>query len=413
MAAVVVPEQVPRSARRAVLAGFAIQGFTFASLATRLPEVKDDFGLSDAHILLLLAAVAVASGLGSLLAGTYAAHRGSAAALRHALLLASVTVVLPSLMPDVATLVLATCVYGVFLGGVDAAMNMQGVATQDAYRRPIMTGFHAMWSGAAVVGAVLASVTLELDLGLLPSMVLVSVLGLGANAALLGTLLRHAPLDDTVETTATAGPGRPAHHVPWVPILLIAVPTTAMWLTDSATSVWSGIYLTDGLDVAASAAPIAYAAYQLVLLLVRLVGDRLVARFGPVQVIRACGLASTLAAALVVWAPALAVVYVGFALLGGGLALVPPLSYVAAAHHDVEGGSTAIARVNLSNYAGYLLAAFTIALVAETAGNRWMFVVPLAVVPLLPLMAGRFRGGLSGRSEGQSRQSTAASGSGS
>ncbi|KAA1416894.1 MFS transporter [Nocardioides humilatus] len=376
----------PRAARRAALGAFSIQGFTFASLATRLPEVKDDFGLEDAHILLLLAAVAVASGLGSLLAGLYAGRRGSAAALRHASALASVTVVLPSLMPDVATLVLATCVYGVFLGAVDAAMNMQGVAVQDAYGRPIMTGFHAMWSGAAVLGAVLASVTLELDLGLFLSMALVSLIGLAVNVALLGALLQHAPIDEPAVTTAD----RPAHHVPWLPIVLLAVPTTAMWLADSATSVWSGIYLTDGLDVAASAAPIAYAAYQLVLLLVRLVGDRLVAHHGAVRVIRVCGIASTCAAALIVWAPNLAVVYVGFGLLGGGLALVPPLSYVAAAHHDVEGGATAIARVNLANYAGYLLAAFTIALVAEVAGNRWMFLVPLAVVPLLPLMAARF-----------------------
>ncbi|MEZ0580318.1 MFS transporter [Nocardioides sp. MH1] len=391
----------PRAARRAVLAGFAVQGFTFASLATRLPEVKDDFGLTDAHILLLLAAVAVASGLGSLLAGHYASRRGSAAALRHASALASLTVVLPALMPDVALLVVATCVYGVFLGAVDAAMNTQGVAVQDRYGRPIMTGFHAMWSGAAVLGAVLASATLALDLGLLPSMALVAVVGLAVNAVLMGDLLPQEPAGATA-----SGADRSAPSVPWLPILLIAVPTTAMWLTDSATSVWSGIYLTDGLDVSKSAAPIAYAAYQLVLLLVRLVGDRLVAAFGAVRVVRSCGAVSTLAVALIVWAPGLPVVYLGFALLGGGLALVPPLSYVAAAVHDVEGGSTAIARVNLANYAGYLLAAFTIALVAETAGNRWMFVVPLAVVPLLPLMASRFG------TRTHSLHSTGASGSG-
>jgi MFS family permease len=380
-----------RAARRAVFTGFAIQGFTFASLATRLPEVKDDFGLEDIHILLLLAAVALASGLGSLLAGWYAVRRGSAATFRRALVLASMTVVLPSLMPDVASLVLATCVYGVFLGAVDAAMNMQGVAVQDRYGRPIMTGFHAMWSAAAVLGAVLASVTLELDLGLFASMAVVSVVGLAVNALLLGTLLEHAPIDEGLDRPdQQARLDQQSPHVPWWPVLLIAVPTTAMWLTDSATSVWSGIYLTDGLDTAASAAPIAYAAYQLVLLLVRLVGDRLVARYGAVRVIRASGLVSTVAVALVVWAPALPVVYVGFGLLGGGLALVPPLSYVAAAHHDVEGGSTAVARINLANYAGYLLAAFTIALVAEAAGNRWMFVVPLVVVPLLPLLASRF-----------------------
>lgn len=380
-----------RAARRAVLAGFGIQGFTFASLATRLPQVKDDFGLEDTHILLLLAAVAVASGLGSLLAGRYAARHGSAAALRGALALGSATVVLPALMPDVAALVLATCGYGVFLGAVDAAMNMQGVAVQHRYRRPVMTSFHALWSAAAVLGAVLASVTLELDLGLLPSLLLVAAIGLAVNAALLGTLLPHDPVRGRSDAPSrTTSPRDGARSAPWGPVLLLGIPTTAMWLTDSATSVWSGIYLTDGLSTAASAAPIAYAAYQLVLLGVRLVGDRVVATFGAVRVVRSCGLVSTAAVALVVWAPSLPVVYVGFGLLGGGLALVPPLSYVAAAHHDLEGGSTAVARINLANYAGYLLAAFTVAVVAELAGNRWMFAVPLVAVPLLPLMASRF-----------------------
>lgn len=375
-----------RLARRSVLVGFAIQGLTFASLVTRLPTIKDDFDLTDYQVLVLLAAVAVTSGVGSLLAGWAAERWGSATTLRAGLLGVSATVVLPGLAGNLTTLVLGTCAYGVFVGGCDAALNMQGVGVQDRYGRSIMTGFHAMWSAAAVAGAAIASLTIEADLDLLPSLVLVAGLGLGLNGLGCRALLRHDPLD----LPATGDLEAPVHHVPWLPILLLAIPTTAMWLTDSATSVWSGIYLEDGLHATASAAPIAYGAYQLVLLVVRLVGDRLVGRFGPVAVVRTSGVVATAAVAVIVLAPGIPLVIVAFAVLGGGLSLIPPLSFVAAAHLDVEGGSNAVARVNLANYAGYLIAAFGIAWVAEEGSNRLMFLVPLAVVPLVALMAGRF-----------------------
>jgi len=379
------PTPADRAARRAVLAGFAIQGFTFASLVTRLPEVKDDYGLRDYDVLLLLAAVAVASGVGSLLAGWHATRFGSAATTRLAVGLASATVVLPGLAGSVVSLVLLTCVYGLFLGAVDAAVNTQGVAVQDRYRRSIMTGFHAMWSGAAVVGAGVASLTAALDLKLVWALALVAVIGLIVNAATMGTLL-------VSEEPKTAAPsaGTPGVRIPWGSVLVLGIPVTAMWLIDSATSAWSGIYLTDGLDAAAGAAPAAYAAYQAVLLLVRLAGDRIVGQWGPQRVVRVSGVVSTIAVALIVAAPSIPVVLVGFALLGGGLAVIPPLSYVAAAHIDPAAAADVVARLNLANYLGYLLAAFTLAAVAETAGNRWMFVVPLVVVPLLPLLAGRF-----------------------
>ena len=300
-------------------------------------------------------------------------------------------------------LVLTTGFYGVFVGAVDAASNMQGVAVQDRYGRSIMTGFHATWSAAAVVGAAYASLTIALDWSLPWSLGLVALAGLVLNAATTRSLLVDVGTTDPmiepqvsvvepqvsvvepVETRSDA-----PVHVPWLPVLLIGLPTFAMWLADSATSVWSGIYLEDGLDVSAEVAPIAFGAYQAVLLVVRLVGDRIVGRFGPATTIRVSGVVATVALVLIVLAPSVPVVMIGFGLLGGGLGLVPPLSFVAAAHIDLRGSQVAVARVNVSNYLGYLVAAFAIALVAETIGHRAMFVVPLLFVPLIVVMADQF-----------------------
>jgi MFS family permease len=173
-------------------------------------------------------------------------------------------------------------------------------------------------------------------------------------------------------------------------VLLLAVPTFVMWFLDSATSAWGGIYLTDGLSASDSAGALAFTGYQGVLLLTRLVGDRVVRRIGAVATARASGAVAVVAVALVAAAPTVPVAIAGFALLGAGLAMIPPLSMVAAGHLDPESGGQALARVNVSNYAGYLVAALGIAVVAEQVSHRVMFVLPLVLSPVLLLMSGRF-----------------------
>jgi MFS family permease len=374
-------------ARRSCFAAFGIQGFGFASLITRLPTIKDRFDLSDYEVLAVLGTVAGLAGLGSVLAGYAAARWGSAGVLRVALAAASVCIALIAVPDSLLGLLLTTCTYGLCVGAIDATMNMQGVGIQDRYGRSIMVGFHGMWSLGAVVGGAYATVTLELDWALLPTLVVVSLVGLLLNALLCRDLLVHDPIDGTT-ATGHAVPGGPT--VPWWPVLLLAVPTFVMWFLDSATSAWGGIYLTDGLSASESAGALAFTGYQAVLLLTRLVGDRVVRRFGAVATARASGAVAVVAVALVAAAPTVPVAVAGFALLGAGLAMIPPLSMVAAGHLDPERGGQALARVNVSNYAGYLVAALGIAVVAEQVSHRAMFVLPLVLSPVLLLMARRF-----------------------
>lgn len=371
-----------RLARRAVLAGFAVQGLTFASIVTRLPTMKDEFSLSDFGVLALLAAVAGCSAVGSLLAGLAAGRWGSALTLRFSLVGVSLSAVLPALASSASSLVALTCGYGLFVGAVDAALNMQGVGVQARYGHSIMTSFHAMWSLAAAIGAGYAALTLALDWSLLVSLAGAATAGLALNALLCGTLLGVEA--DPLEAAATHG------RLPWVPVLLVAVPAFAMWVADSATSAWSGIYLADGLSASDAVAPIAFGAYQVMVFVVRIFGDHLVIRWGPTLVIQVSGWVATGGLLLIVAAPAIWTVVLGFGLLGIGLSLVPPLSFVAAAARGSADPDRAVARVNVANYVGYLVAAFGIAVVAETVSHRAMFVVPLAMIVLVPLMARQF-----------------------
>lgn len=385
-----VPTAADRSARASCLAAFAIQGFMFASLITRLPTIKDRFDLSDYQVLAVLGVVSVMCAVGSVAAGYAAARFGSAVVLRSALVAAAVCIGAVALPGSLTALLVVLGVYGVFVGAIDATMNMQGVGVQDRYGRSIMVGFHGMWSLGAVAGGIYATITIELDLPLLVTLAVVTVVAVLLVALLCRNLLTHALPDDAEMAGQGSPDDHPKHRVPVVPVLLLAIPTFVMWFLDSATSAWGGIYLIDGLGSSASAAPLAFTAYQLILLLTRLVGDRVVRRFGAVATVRGSGVICVVAVSMVVAAPSVGVAIAGFGMLGAGLAMIPPLSMVAAGHLDSEGGGQALARVNVSNYVGYVLAAVALAGVAEQIGHRAMFVIPLVLAPVLILMAGRF-----------------------
>ncbi|WP_235736717.1 MFS transporter [Nocardioides alcanivorans] len=370
-------------ARRAVAVAFAVQGFTFASLLTRLPAVKDAFDLSDVDILLMVLAVSGVAAVGSALAGQVASRWGSAVTLRTALAAASVTVVLPGMAGGFGSLVPLAAAYGLLLGAVDAAMNMQGVATQERHGRSIMSGFHAVWSLGAAAGAGVAVLTAELNWSLLLSLAVSGGVGLAVNLLWCGGMLSAEA--DPLETA-----GASHARVPFVPVLLVALPTFVMWLNDGATSTWSGIYLEDGLGATATLAPIAYGAYQVCFFLVRLVGDRFVQQHGAAAVVRVCGGIATLGGVLLVVAPSVWVAIFGFALLGLGLSLVPPLSMVAAAKVAPGAGDRAVARVNIANYSGFIVAAVAVAAVSELVSARAMFLLPVLCLPYLVLASARF-----------------------
>jgi MFS family permease len=126
--------------------------------------------------------------------------------------------------------------------------------------------------------------------------------------------------------------------------------------------------------------------------LLRLAGDRLVARFGPVPVLRAGAIVACAALAVVVFAPTWPVAVLGFTLVGAGAAVIAPLSFSAAAR--IAGGpgteelsaddrlarvDAVIARFNQFNYAGALLGAVLTGAVGS-GSLRIGFAVPMVLV---------------------------------
>lgn len=371
-------------ARLAVAAGFFLQGLVFAAILTQIPGIQDKIGLDDADVTVVSLIVAVLAGFGSVIAGAIAERRSSATAFGLALLTITAGAILIGLAPNTATIFLAFALYGIGVGGVDAGMNMQGVRVQAAYGRSIMANFHGIWSVAGIVGALYAAGVAKLDIPLAWS------LGAVAVVALAVTLAARPHFIDAREVAIDLGGG--GRVVPWRPILVIGLAVLVFYAADTGILAWSSKYLHDALDASKSIAPLAFAAYEAGALLSRFGGDFLVRRHGAVPVVRIGTLIGIAGLVGVAAAPVPTLAIVGFFFAGLGLAILAPLAFAAIGGAvGPDGLDVAIARLNIANYLGAILGSGLIGAAATGGQLRWAFVIPLALLPVVLVVAKAFR----------------------
>lgn len=375
--------QRTRRGRRAAYAAFGVQGLCFAALVTRIPEVQKAHNLTDGTLALVLLAVPVVAGMGSVLAGGLMPRYGSGAVLRIAQPFVVLSIVAIGLAPGDLTLYAATALFGLFVGAVDASMNTQAVTAETLYGKSLLTGYHAVWSAAGIVAGLWIALANRVDMSLSAGFAIPAFLGMIVS---LSTGRRLYARD--LETDGPSGEQlrAAARRVPWKPIVVIGVAVTCMYIADSATSSYSAKYLKDDLGATGTVAPLGYVAYQITMMLSRSGADLLVRAYGAARVVASGAVVGGLGLAMAAAAPHPAVAVAGFAVAGLGLAVVVPTSFSAAGRLDPTGLGIAVARVNVFNYAGFVLGAVVAGAVAS---DLWMAYAVSAVLTLVILGSAR------------------------
>lgn len=133
-------------ARVSTAVAFGLQGFLLAVLLTQLPQFKDDLGFSDSLVAATVVGISIVAGVGSVLAEQLAKATSSRTTLRTGLFVIAVGAAVIALATSTPAFLAAFALYGIGLGIVDAAANMQAVSIQHAYGRVILSSFHASWS---------------------------------------------------------------------------------------------------------------------------------------------------------------------------------------------------------------------------------------------------------------------------
>ncbi|MER7750642.1 MFS transporter [Kitasatospora sp. NPDC097643] len=379
------PPAIPpglRAGRAALAVSFLLQGATFALLVTCIPEIQHRYGLSDGLLPVFLAAVPILAGVGSIASERVVRRTGARAVLRVVQPAVCLSLAGAGLGDALWQLGLALGAFGLLVGALDASMNMLGVGLQHRYGRSIMIGFHAAFSGGAILGAAVAGLGSHYDLGL-PVLFGTAAAVVAPLAVLTGTRFPGAAeLGDAVREAAEAA----ARSVPWRPLLPLCLAMAFAYIADASVSNYSVKYLTDGLGSPEDVAKLSYLGYMVAMLLGRALGDRAVQRWGAVPVVRGGAALAALGFAVAAAAPAAWAGIAGFTVLGLGICAIIPQVFAAGGRLFPDGSDAAVARLNLFNYVGFLVGSPLVGAIADASSYRWALLAPmLLVLAVLPL----------------------------
>ncbi len=314
-----------RRARGAVAALFFANGALFANLVPRFPELKADLDLSNAAFGTAMAGYGVGALIAGLLAGLLVSRFGSVVVAPVSTLGIAANLVLVGVAPSYATLAAALFAAGALDSIADIAVNAHGLRVERRYQRSILNSLHGLWSVGAVVGGAMGAAAAGLDVPL-PTHLAIAAALFAALAIGVSRLL--LPGRDDAELTPKAG------RLPRLglarTVLALGVIAAMAQVMEEATATWGAVYLREELGAAAAVSGLGFIALQSTQTVGRLLGDRVVERFGDRAVARAgAGLAGTAMAAALA-APATATTILAFGLVGLGIGTLIPAGLRAA-----------------------------------------------------------------------------------
>ena len=324
-------------------------------------------------ILLLLAA-------GSVIAMPFAANLSARFGSKPVVLSGGIgsAIVLPLLSEasTPVTLGAALFVFGASLGSLDVAMNLHAVDVERVSGKPLMSGFHALFSIGGFLGS--GMMTALLSRRVTPDMSTM------ISAAILTLIVLFAfprMLSNPEEIL------QPLFAVPRGVVLVIALLAAIAFLVEGALLDWSALLLVGERLLSPERGGLGYMLFSIAMTFSRLIGDRLVARFGNRVVLTLSGIATFLGFCLLLLSPVASIALVSFVLIGLGAANIVPILFRLAGTQQAMPKGLAVAALTTAGYSGMLTGPAVIGFLSKAIGLHNAFWV-LAVLPVAaPLLS--------------------------
>src|SRR3954470_4535967 len=305
-----------RRARAATALIFFLTGAVFAAWSTRLPAIKEHLGLSDGALAVAILGLEAGAVAGLPLGGAIVARAGSRTALRASFAVYPLGLVAVSLATGVATLAAALAAMALANSVVDVAMNAQGVELERRAGRPLLSGLHAGHSLGLAAGGLAGALAAAAGVAVKAHFAATAALGIAAGLAATTRLAAERPAAGerrfawprgrlallrrgAVCAVPTGGGGD--HRV-----AVLGLVAFCAFLLDGAAYNWIAVDVRAGRGAAPGLAAAAFMLYALTLAAARLAGDRLVAGFGRVRVVRVSALVAAAGIAIAVAVPGIA-----------------------------------------------------------------------------------------------------------
>lgn len=334
---------------------FFLLGVLYASWVARIPSIRDHLQLDAATLSIVLLCCGI-GGVGSFpLAAWLNAHYGARRAAWYTGVMMLLS--LPGLgyVSSLPALMLLGMLYGATSSCFDVAINTLGTAVEKQSGRSIMSLLHAWFCVGTFSGSLLGSAVAAFEVAPLWHFLALSVLFCAPLYWSCKTLPDDRPAPD---------PDRRIFAIPQGHLAVLGLIVFCCAIVEGSIADWSGLYMKDHMGADDGGAPLAYAAFAGMMLLTRLVGDRLKERWSARRMVVLGALLASVSVFAAVAAVNIPMAILGFAMTGAGVAVAFPFVVSAAGRH----GTVALAGVATLGYSGSLVGPPVIGFLAHGFG---------------------------------------------
>ncbi|MFT3872455.1 MAG: MFS transporter [Nocardioides sp.] len=367
-------------ARTAVLLTFMLNGFGFASYASRIPEIRSSLELTNSELGLLLLTLSAGSMVALPTTGVLVHRWGAASVVRVGVLLDALGLLACGLgtgwLESVLVTGFAFVTYGVGVALWEVGMNVEGAGVERGLGRSIMPRFHAGWSIGSVVGAAYAAVLVALGVPLSVHLGSAALVVLLVGTAATG---RYLP---RIEEPDGPAPSR-SMLAAWLEprTLLIGLMMLALALTEGVANDWLAVALIDGYQVPHWVGVAGFGLFVTSMTAGRFFGPLILDRHGRVPVLWVTMAVAGCGVLLIVFGGALPLVVVGIVAWGLGASLGFPVG-VSAASDDPVHAAARVSVVTSIAYTAFLAGPPLLGFVGDRVGTlHALLVVALLLIP--------------------------------
>jgi len=325
-------------------------GVLAGSWGAHIPSVKAHYALSEGTLSLVLLAAAIGAVSALFFAGRIVGRLGARMTAALAALLMCLMLGLVLAHSSLAALLPAMVLLGAAMSVFDVAINTEGSVLESLSGRAVMSHLHGMFSVGGMMGAsVVASL---LGAGVAARWQLIGVSAVVAVVVVIaarGMLASH-PGDQN------DGEAEQAHFAwPRGLLLIIGLLIFAGMTAEGVMVDWCVLYLKQDVGLPQAQAAVGYAVFSAAMAGSRFAGDWLRNRFSERLLLRSGATLAAVAMAVVLLSGNASMAFIGFALVGIGLAPVAPILFNAATRVPGVSRAAAIASVTSIGYSGFML----------------------------------------------------------
>jgi MFS family permease len=342
-------------------------GLSFATWASRIPDIKTALHLSEAELGSVLFALPVGQLIIMPFSGKMVTKFGSHRILIFSLIMYVFSLTNLGLAASALQLSLGLFTFGIFGNLANIAVNTQGVYTETLFKKNIMSSFHGMWSFAGFTGALVGLGMLSLHLTPYHHFIIVGIV------VLLMVAFNFKFLVKAKEKIKPAKEGKKLFTKPDSSLLWLGIIGFCSMASEGVMFDWSGIYFKDIVKAPGALVILGYTSFMIMMASGRFIGDAMNNKFGRKRVMQISGCMISLGLFTAVFFPYIIPCTIAFMVVGLGVSTIVPTVYSLAGKNPTVSAGEALTIVSSVSFLGFLMGPPVIGYVAETFGLKFSF----------------------------------------